>query len=157
MPATAQAAAAAFEIDRANFTIRFERLVDAPPSAVFDAWTKPEELSQWWDPAGRPLLRCDIDLRVGGRFAFVTEGHPEMPFTGAYREIRRASRLVFDGLGAVGTVMFEAEGTRTRLTVLIRCPSAEQFEQFLKMGVADGTAQTLDNLVAFACRPPERL
>ena len=40
----------------------------------------------------------------------------------------------------------------TRLTVLIRCASAEHFEQFLKIGVAKGTAQTLDNLVAFTGR-----
>lgn len=152
MPATSEAATRAFDLDRANFTIRFERLLEAPPEAVFDAWTKPDELARWWDPEGEPLLRCEIDLRVGGRFAFVTRGHPEMPFTGSYQDIQPTHRLVFDGLGAIGTVSIAGEGAGSRLTVLIRCASAAHFEQFLKMGVANGTARTLDNLVAFTRR-----
>jgi len=152
MPAAEKTAVDAFDIDRANFTIRFERRLGAAPAAVFDAWTKPEEISLWWDPEGRPLLRCEIDLRVGGRFAFATRSHPEMPFTGSYQEIQPPGRLVFDGLGATGTVLIVGEGAGTRLTVLIRCASAEHFEQFLKIGVAKGTAQTLDNLVAFTGR-----
>jgi len=35
------------------------------------------------------------------------------------------------------------------MTVEIACKSAEQLEQFLKMGVDAGTSQTLDNLVAY--------
>ena len=39
MPAPERTAAGGFDIDRANFTIRFERRLDAMPAAVFDAWT----------------------------------------------------------------------------------------------------------------------
>jgi len=35
------------------------------------------------------------------------------------------------------------------MTVEIECESAGQLEQYLKMGVDTGTAQTLDNLVAY--------
>jgi hypothetical protein len=33
--------------------------------------------------------------------------------------------------------------------VTIECGSAERFEQYLKMGIDTGTAETLDNLVAY--------
>jgi len=56
-------------------------------------------------------------------------------------------------VGVIGTVTAESWGTGTRLTVLIRCSSAEHFDQFLKKGVANGTAQTLDKLAAFASCP----
>ena len=149
MPATPETDARGFSIDRTHFAIRLERLLDAPPQAVFDAWTRPEELSQWWDPAGAPLARCDIDLRVGGSFSFVPDAHPDMPFSGTYREIDAPSRLVFEAFGALGTVSLHSAGNKTHLRVTIVCSSGEHLEQYIKMGVDVGTAQTLDNLVAF--------
>ena len=36
------------------------------------------------------------------------------------------------------------------MTLVMTCGSAEHLEQFLKMGIADGKARTLDNLVVYA-------
>lgn len=141
-------AASGFEVDAAPHTIRFVRRFGAVPQAVFDAWTQPEQVSRWWDPTGAPLVRCDIDLRVGGTFTFLGEGHPQMPFSGTWREISPPRRLVFDAMGAEGRVLLEAEGEGTVMTVEIACASDEHLRQFVAMGVADGTSRTLDNLVA---------
>lgn len=136
-----------FDLDEAAHTIRFIRRLSAAPDAVFAAWTRPEEISTWWDPSGAPLVRCDIDLRVGGTFAFVAADHPDMPFTGVYREISRPSRLVFDALGAEGRVLLEPDGAGTAMTVEIVCANEAHLQQFVAMGVAGGTSATLDNLV----------
>ncbi len=134
-------------IDRATHTIRFDRRLTAAREQVFDAWTRPEHVTHWWDPTGTPLAACAIDLRPGGSFTFTNRGdHHSPPFTGTYRVIERPARLVFDAMGAVGTVELTADGAGTRLAVSIRCASAEHLEQFVKLGVADGTARTLDNL-----------
>jgi uncharacterized protein YndB with AHSA1/START domain len=120
---------------------------------VFDAWTKPEHVTHWWDPTGTPLSECTIDLRVGGAFRFVNRGDAHSPpFAGVYRVIDRPEKLVFDALGAVGTVTIETRGQKTHLTVTIRCASAEHFEQFVKLGVHTGTGRTLDNLVAYVAK-----
>lgn len=134
-------------IDRATFTIRFEREFRAPPEAVFDAWTLPAEVTGWWDPTGAPLVACTIDLRPGGAFAFVSSGHAP-PFAGTYREVARPTKLVFDAMGALGTVLLEGGADATHMVVTIACASAEHFAQFLALGVDQGTAITLDNLVA---------
>jgi uncharacterized protein YndB with AHSA1/START domain len=137
-------------LDRTTFTITFERTLAASREQVFDAWTKPEQVTAWWDPAGRPLAECTIDLRPGGAFRFVNEGNAHSPpFEGAYRAVERPGKLVFDALGAVGTVLVESRGGKTHLTVMIRCASAEHLEQFVNVGVDKGTNQTLDNLVAY--------
>jgi len=151
MPASSDTARG-FEIDRSTFTIRLERLIDAPADAVFDAWTRAEEIAQWWDPAGAPLLRCEIDLKPGGGFLFVPQGRPDMPFSGTYSEIDRPGRLVFEAFGATGHVALEEIGGKTRMTVSIACRSAEHLDEYIRMGVDVGTAQTLDNLVGFARR-----
>src|ERR1700678_2361505 len=89
-------------IDRGSFTIRLTREFDAPRMEIFEAWTKPEHVTCWWDAAGEPLTVCEIDLRPGGAFRFVTKGRPEMPFAGTYRQIAPPDRLVFDALDALG-------------------------------------------------------
>jgi uncharacterized protein YndB with AHSA1/START domain len=153
MPSQLQAnAPTGLEIDRKAHTIRLTRMFAAPRAEIFEAWTKPEHVTCWWDAAGEPLTVCEIDLRPGGAFRFVTKGHPDMPFTGTYREIARPERLVFEAIGATGRVILQDLTAQTYLTVEIECRSAEQLEQYLKLGVDTGTSQTLDNLVAYASR-----
>ncbi|MEO7367730.1 MAG: SRPBCC domain-containing protein [Gemmatimonadaceae bacterium] len=142
-------AARALEVDHDTHTIRFEREVDAPRAEVFEAWTTPEQVTAWWDPDGEPLVSCEIDLRVGGSFAFATRSHSEMPFAGVYQEIMSPEGLVFESMGATGRVILEESVRGTRMVVEIVCRSEEALEQFTKMGVADGTARTLDNLVSY--------
>lgn len=66
--------------------------------------------------------------------------------------VERPARIVFDAMGAVGTVRLVAEGSTTHMTVTIRCPSSEHLEQLVKLGVAANTDKTLDNLVAHVAR-----
>lgn len=149
-PATAQKTG--LVIDRQSHTIKLTREFDAPRTEIFEAWTKPEHVACWWDAAGEPLAICEIDLRLGGAFKFVTKDHPDMPFAGAYREIDPPNRLVFDGLGAIGRVTLHETAGKTHMAVEIECRSAEQLDQYLRLGVDVGTARTLDNLVAYAQR-----
>ncbi len=140
------------EIDRATHTIRLTRVFDATRAEIFAAWTRAEHVTHWWDAAGEPLAVCEIDLRPGGHFKFVSKGHPEMPFAGTYSEIGPPDRLVFAAMGATGRVVLNDAAGRTHMTVEITCRSAAELEQYLKMGIDTGTAQTLDNLVAYASR-----
>lgn len=153
MPAPARAkVSTGLEIDRGTHTIRFTRVFDASRLAIFQAWTQPEQVSCWWDTAGDPLAVCEIDLRVGGAFNFVTRSVPDMPFTGTYREISPPDRLVFEALGSTGRVLLRQAAGKVEMTVEIECRSAEQLEQFLKIGVDADTSKTLDNLVTYAQR-----
>jgi uncharacterized protein YndB with AHSA1/START domain len=132
-------------IDRDSLSLVFQRVFRASNEQVYDAWTRPEQLREWWDPTGARLTRCEIDLRVGGRFLFENEGH-SAAFAGVYRTLERPSKLVFEALGAVGTVLLTAQGEHTQMQVTIRCASPEHFEQLLKLGVQVNTEKTFDNL-----------
>ena len=54
------------------------RIFDAPPRIVFQAWSKPELMTQWWIPKSMPmaLLSIEMDVRVGGGYRLVF-GHGE--------------------------------------------------------------------------------
>jgi uncharacterized protein YndB with AHSA1/START domain len=65
------------------------RVVDAPRRLVFEAWTRPELLMQWWAPKGCTTPFCKVDLRVGGVFHYcmrLPEGQ-EVWGLGTYRSI----------------------------------------------------------------------
>jgi uncharacterized protein YndB with AHSA1/START domain len=137
-------------IDRDTFTITFQRKFAAPVEQVFAAWTEAEHIKHWWEPSGAPLSECVVDLRPGGTFKFTNRDSTHSPpFAGVYRVVERPSQLVFDALGAIGTVRLEANSGTTHMTVSIRCASIDHFEQFLKLGIDVNTDRTLDNLVAY--------
>ena len=149
LPKNQTAAATKTVIDRNRHAIVLTRMFAVPREQIFEAWTRPEHVARWWDPEGQPLTECAIDLRPGGAFRFVTQPPESHQFAGVYREIEPPNHLVFDAMGAIGRVIFEGTGGATHLTVRIECSSAAQLEQFLKMGIDAGTANTLDNLVAY--------
>jgi uncharacterized protein YndB with AHSA1/START domain len=137
-------------VDRDAHAIVLTRMLVAAREQVFEAWTRPEHVTRWWDAAGHPLSECEIDLRSGGAFRFVTRRSPDAhEFAGVYREIAPPDHLVFEAMGATGRLILEDIGGKTHLTVRIECGSAAQLDQFLKIGIDAGTAKTLDNLVAY--------
>jgi len=132
------------------------RAFAAPRALVFAAWTKPEHVTQWWDPNRVPLAACEIDLRPGGAFRFVHGGSSAMQhaFAGTYREIDPPSRLVFatrapSGADSVGTLVFAEQGPTTLLTMTIACASKADRDALLAMRVDAGTKRTLDNLAEY--------
>jgi uncharacterized protein YndB with AHSA1/START domain len=144
-------------LERDTHTIILTRVLAAPCDQIFEAWTRPEHVACWWDPSGEPLAECEIDLRPGGAFKFVSRHPPGAhQFAGVYREIAPPRHLLFEAMGAIGRVILDETGGKTLLTVRIECGSAERFEQYLKMGIDTGTAKTLDNFVVYVGAKAQR-
>jgi uncharacterized protein YndB with AHSA1/START domain len=131
------------------------RAFDAPRDLVFDALTQPDLLRRWYGPRGWSLAVCEIDLRVGGAWRFVSrrpDGR-EVGQRGVYREIVRPARLVQTeswedwnpGELLVTTVLTERDGTTT-LTSTSLFPSAEVRDNLIKAGMTSGAVETYDRL-----------
>jgi uncharacterized protein YndB with AHSA1/START domain len=77
-------------------TIVTRRVVNAPRSLVFDAFTKPEHLKRWMGPRSLTMTVCEVDLRVGGKWRMVhrTPDGQEFGLHGEFREIVRPERIV---------------------------------------------------------------
>jgi uncharacterized protein YndB with AHSA1/START domain len=134
--------------------IVIERVFGAPRTLVFEAWTKAEHVTHWWDPSGAPLAVCEIDLRPNGAFRFVNSG-PEgakYPFAGFYREVTPPTRLVMGGPSPISsgesicTLVFSEHDGKTTLTMTFKCQSKADRDALLQMRVDEGTTLTLDNL-----------
>ena len=131
------------------------RTFNAPPRIVFEAWTTPELLKQWWVPKslGIVLLSCEADVRVGGsyRFLFDREGAEPMAFFGTYLEVVPHSRLVWTNEesgedGAVTTVTFEEKDGKTLLVLQELYRTKEARDAGLKSGAYDGFDETFGQL-----------
>jgi uncharacterized protein YndB with AHSA1/START domain len=134
------------------------RTFNAPPRLVFEAWTRPELLRQWWAPRsfGVSLLSCEADVRVGGRYRleFGNGDSAPMAFFGRYLEVVPASRLVWtneeggDG-GPVTTVTFEERGGQTLLVMRDLYPSKEALDAAIASGSTAGMGESFDQLDEF--------
>ena len=73
------------------------RVFRAPRALVFQAWTDPKHLSQWWGPKGFTNPVCEEDARVGGALRIVMRAPDgaEYPMIGVFREVVAPERLVF--------------------------------------------------------------
>jgi uncharacterized protein YndB with AHSA1/START domain len=137
-------------VDTAMNSIVLTRAFTTSREKVFDAWTQPQHVTRWWDPTGRRLKDCSIDLRPNGAFKFVLDDAHGVPaFTGVYKEIVRPELVVFEAMGAIGRIVLASVSKRTLLTVTIQCSSPEHLKQFLQRGIDEGTSRTLDNLVIY--------
>jgi uncharacterized protein YndB with AHSA1/START domain len=55
-------------------TIRIVREVAAPPDAVWEAWTSPERLIEWWAPPGFTTTTRGFVMLRGGTWHFTMHG-----------------------------------------------------------------------------------
>jgi len=129
------------------------RTFDGPAHLVFDAWTKPELLKQWWAPKsmGMSLVSCEADVRVGGtyRFVFGLGDSETMAFFGTYLEVTPPSRLVWtndegEAGQSVTTLTFEEKEGQTLLVLHELHPSKEATDEGI--GFGDGLRETFGQL-----------
>jgi len=134
------------------------RVFDAPRGLVFEALTRPELLRRWYGPHGWSLVVCEIDLRVGGAWRFVTRrpDGKEVGQRGVYREIVAPQRLVNTeswedwnpGEVLVTAVLME-QGGQTTLTSTLLFPSREVRDALIESGMTNGAAESYDKLAAY--------
>jgi uncharacterized protein YndB with AHSA1/START domain len=147
--------------------LRLTRLIDAPPEIVFEVWTRPEHLTEWWGPAGFSLPSCELDFRVGGAFRYRMR-NPEGGdhwLRGVFQEIVKPERIAFTfawgdaeratGPVALVTVSFEACDGKTR--VMLHQTGLES--ESAAHAHESGWSTQFDRLAAFAAevwkRSPE--
>ena len=85
--------------------IRLTRVYDAPVKAVWDAWTDPQQVAQWWGPRGFTITTHKKDLRPGGTWKYtmhVPDGK-DWPNITTYYEVEKYKKLVEDYYRGVST------------------------------------------------------
>ena len=157
----------------ADRTLTTTRVFDAPRELVYRAWTDVKQFARWFPPDGFSA-DCELDVRPGGLIRVDMKGEdpalgPDFagkvfPGKGVYTEVVPNERLAFtfDAPGQDGpmtllmTVLFEAQGRKTKLTIHQTADTVAAYNDLVKIGAAEGLRQSLDKLtLLLAGRSPE--
>jgi uncharacterized protein YndB with AHSA1/START domain len=138
--------------------ILITRSFDAPAALVFKAITTPELVKRWWGFETSQWLVCEIDLRVGGQWRYVTreENGFEVGFHGQYRELNAPHRLVsteaYEGLpdadtnASLNTVTLEEHDGVTTMTTVVLHVKPEHRDGHIASGMESGMQVSYDRL-----------
>jgi len=135
--------------------IRITRVYDAPVRAVWDAWTIPEQVEQWWGPRGFTLTTHSKDLRAGGSWRYTMHGPDgvDYPNVTTYHVVEPHKKLVYDH-GATDdrpalfrvTVTFKDTNGATTMEMISSFASAEVAAEMAKFIKRAGGTATWDRL-----------
>lgn len=143
--------------------LSFTRTIKAPRALLWECWTTPKHIREFFVPKPHSVTQCEIDLRPGGRFntTFLVDGQ-EMHNPGVYLELIEAERLVFtDGYSEgwkpaadpfMTAIVEFADGPDggTIYTVTARHRVAEARRRHEEMGFFGGWGTATTQLEAYA-------
>jgi uncharacterized protein YndB with AHSA1/START domain len=142
-----------------------ERLVEVPRVSIWNAWTKPEHVKQWFAPAPWSVVECEIDLHPGGIFRTLLRSPEgaESPNVGCYLQILTGHRLVWTTALSPGfrpatapllpitvAVTLEDEESGTRYVAIAMHGDESVRKRHEELGFYEGWGKALDQLIAYA-------
>lgn len=136
------------------------RVFDAPREMVWDAWTDPGQIVQWWGPRGFTLTIDEMDVRPGGVWKSTMHGPDGTEYLNdcVFTEVVRLQRIAYKltagrkhdrGTQAPMEVSwdFEAQGETTEVTVRMLFPTPGARDRFTReYRAVEGGKETLDRL-----------
>lgn len=147
------------EIETSERTMTVRRTFNAPRERVFEAWTDPKQVDQWWGPDGFTTTTDDIEVRPGGvwRFEMVGPEGEAYPNRVVFEEVEEPEHLAHTHgspedpeLFQVTVTFEEREGGTTELTMHQHYESAAALEESIEeFGAAEGAKQNIDHLANY--------
>lgn len=151
-------------------TLFMERIFDAPISKVWDAYSRPDILEQWWGPRGWETIIKHLEFKEGGYWHYgmkcvdkeQKEWYGKTSWGKAvYMKINPQNSFEYTDIFCdengtpipnmpsmyIVVTLTEMEG-KTRLLTKTEFASPEALSQVLEMGMKEGFTQTLDKLEA---------
>jgi uncharacterized protein YndB with AHSA1/START domain len=155
-----------------DLDLTLQRVIHAPRATVWDAWTDPSRLAQWWVPAPTVVRIDRLDVRPGGAFVsrVSDDGVEFAPHVDAsFVVVDQFERLVFtnaidsqwrpaspDPVAMVAEIVLgdHPDGTDYRLVVRHGDPAARTRHE--QLGFFDGWGTVTEQLAALVEREATR-
>jgi uncharacterized protein YndB with AHSA1/START domain len=149
-------------VDKNKLEVTATRIFDSPIAVVWDAYTDPKLIPEWWGPRFLKTTVDKMEFQTGGKWRFIHEDPAKKTygFHGEYREIVEGKKIVstyiFEAVPdsiIIETATFEElPGDKTKLTQLSRFPSIEALEGMVGTGMEMGTTQSHDRFAELLVR-----
>ncbi|WP_103865732.1 MULTISPECIES: SRPBCC domain-containing protein [Aquimarina] len=135
-------------------TVTIERTFNAPVGLVWQAWTQPEHIAQWWGPKGMETKVIVHDFREGGAWKYTMQMPDGNEFIsdGVYSVIIELKKIISSANfkpmteGVEIQALFEEDGDKTNFTFNVIHATAAYCEQQKKMGILNGWGSVFTRL-----------
>jgi uncharacterized protein YndB with AHSA1/START domain len=149
-----------FIVDKATKTVTITKEFAYELSLVWDAYTKPELLDQWWAPKPLTSRTKVMDFRVGGRrfYAMVSPEGDDLGWAvQKYTSISPKTNFKFFNAfadenenpelpGSDWDLTFSEQDGTTKVSISIYNESLERMERMIELGFVEGAKAQLKNL-----------
>lgn len=148
-----------FIVNKETKTVSITKEFAAPVDLVWDAYTKPELLDQWWAPKPYASRTKVMDFREGGKrfYAMVSPEGTEKWVLQKYTSITPKTNFkLFNTFadadetpelpGSDWDLHFTDQGGTTMVSISIYNESLERLERMIEMGFVEGAKAQLQNL-----------
>ena len=150
-----------FTADKQNNTILISRQFDADLALVWEAWTNPEILDQWWAPKPFQTRTKSMDFRDGGVWLYAmvgpdaTEHWCRADYQNiAHRHSYSAHDAFCDENGVINSSFpralwnntFTEQGGTTTVDIVIQYEQLSDLEKIIELGFKEGFSMALENL-----------
>lgn len=131
------------------------RLLDAPRDLVWEVWTNPEHIKEWWGPNGFSLTTKSMNVEPGKIWDFIMHGMGRDWYNRIeYVEVKKPSLLLYKHSGERSedynftvSISFEEDGEKTLLTMKSIFKSKAIIEELNRnVNAIEGGKQTLNRL-----------
>jgi len=150
-----------FTINKATNTVNVEREFLANLDLVWEAWTNPELLDQWWAPKPYKTQTKSMDFREGGCWFYAMIGPENQTHWGKNEYIKIDAKNSYSAVdsfcdetgnvnkafpSAAWTNTFTETENKTIVTIVAKYDSLSDLEKVIEMGFKDGFTAALENL-----------
>ena len=140
-----------------NKTITIKRIFNAPLESVWDAWSKADQIKQWWGPNGMPVIVTSQDFVINGKWEYrmTMPNGKDFISEGVYAEIEDYKRIYTSANfkpmteGIEMDIRFESKNGATEFIFSCIHPTEEYCKQQEEMGAYKGWGAAFDRLEAF--------
>jgi len=141
--------------------LRISRTLNAPIDLVWEVWTKPEHIAQWWGPNGFTNTINTMELVSGGQWNLVMHGPDGTDYVNksTFKEVIEFKRISYEHFNPhiIATIDFEAQGDKTLLNWHMLFDSAEILQAIVKAhNAAEGLKQNVEKLNAYLAAMPAK-
>ena len=135
-------------------TLTIKRIFDAPVEIVWEAWTDPEHVAEWWAPKGMNVKVVEHNFKVGGKWKYsmpMPDGN-DFISEGVYSVIVELQKIFTSAdfrpmtEGVELQSFFEKDGEKTNFTFNVIHATEEYCKAQEKMGFYNGWGSALERL-----------
>lgn len=134
-----------------NRQIHLKKTFNIPISLMWEIWTTPDHIANWWGPKGFSSTIHEMDVKPGGDWKLTLQGPSGQNFANRsiFKEIVPYQKIVFEHFNPhfITIVLFEAKGDKTIVDWTLLFDTVEMYEIVVNVHKADkGQQENIEKL-----------